>query len=67
MSQCVCCKKDAEKEYRFVVVASVISSQTKEYIVATFLAILEMARSKEIMITQKENFDDIICEVYKVA
>ena len=40
---------------------------TKEYIVATFLAILEMARSKEIMITQKENFDDIICEVYKDA
>lgn len=40
---------------------------TKEYIVATFLAILEMARSKEIIITQKENFDDIICEVYKDA
>lgn len=34
MSQCVCCKKDAEREYRFVVVASVITSQTKEYIVA---------------------------------
>ena len=27
MSQCVCCKKDAEKEYRFVVVASVILPQ----------------------------------------
>ena len=40
---------------------------TKEYIVATFLAILEMARSREIIITQKENFDDIICEVYKDA
>lgn len=24
MSQCVCCKKDAEKDYRFVVVASAI-------------------------------------------
>jgi segregation and condensation protein A len=38
---------------------------TKEYIVATFLAILEMARNREIRIIQEENFDDIICEVYK--
>ena len=38
---------------------------TKEYIVATFLAILEMAKSREIKITQEDNFDDIICEVYK--
>mgnify|MGYP003242866448 FL=1 len=35
----------------------------KEYIVATFLAILEMAKNKELMITQKNSFDDIICEV----
>ena len=40
---------------------------TKEYVVATFLAILEMAKSREIKITQEENFDDIICEVYKDA
>lgn len=40
---------------------------TKEYVVATFLAILEMAKSREIRITQEENFDDIICEVYKDA
>lgn len=33
MSQCVRCKKDAEKDYRFVVVASAITSQSKEYIV----------------------------------
>ncbi len=38
---------------------------TKEYIVATFLAILEMAKNREIRIIQEENFDDIICEVYK--
>ena len=38
---------------------------TKEYIVATFLAILEMAKNREIKITQEENFDDIICEVVK--
>ena len=35
----------------------------KEYIVATFLAILEMAKNKELKITQNKNFDDIICEV----
>ena len=35
----------------------------KEYIVATFLAILEMAKNKEIKITQNRSFDDIICEV----
>ncbi len=34
-----------------------------EYVVATFLAILEMAKSKELKILQKDTFDDIICEV----
>ena len=36
---------------------------SKEYIVATFLAILEMAKSGELKITQGEMFDNIICEV----
>lgn len=36
---------------------------TREYVVATFLAILEMAKSNELTITQNETFDDIICEV----
>lgn len=36
---------------------------TKEYIVATFLAILEMAKSREIVLRQEKNFSDIICEV----
>lgn len=36
---------------------------SREYIVATFLAILEMARNKELTITQNDTFDDIICEV----
>ena len=36
---------------------------SKEYIVATFLAILEMAKEKELRIVQNNNFDDIICEV----
>lgn len=36
---------------------------SKEYVVATFLAILEMVKNKEILITQNNTFDDIICEV----
>lgn len=35
---------------------------TKEYIVATFLAILEMAKNDELIIKQDKNFEDIICE-----
>lgn len=35
---------------------------SKEYVVATFLAILEMAKSGELKITQNNTFDDIICE-----
>ncbi|MBR3211456.1 MAG: segregation/condensation protein A [Bacilli bacterium] len=38
---------------------------TKEYIVATFLAILEMAKNKELVIKQENNFEDIYCEVVK--
>ena len=36
---------------------------SKDYIVATFLAVLEMAKSKELVIRQEENFGEIICEV----
>lgn len=36
---------------------------TREYVVATFLAILEMAKNNELTIIQSETFDDIICEV----
>ena len=35
---------------------------TKEYIVVTFLAVLEMARKQELIIYQENNFDNIICE-----
>ena len=34
----------------------------REYVVATFLAILEMAKDNELIIKQDNNFDDIICE-----
>lgn len=36
---------------------------TKEYVVATFLAILDMAKSHELVIKQDKTFDEIICEV----
>lgn len=36
---------------------------TKEYIVVTFLAVLEMAKKQELSIYQENNFDNIICEV----
>ena len=36
---------------------------TKEYIVVTFLAILEMARKSEVMIYQENDFEQIIVEV----
>ena len=39
------------------------SVTTKEYIVATFLAILDMARNGELLISQEDLFSDIICEV----
>lgn len=49
-----------QKRISFFELFPVIS---KEYIVATFLAILEMAKNKELTILQKETFDDIVCEV----
>jgi len=36
--------------------------KSKEYVVVTFLAILEMAKNKELMIYQDDNFSNIICE-----
>ena len=36
---------------------------TKEYVVVTFLAILEMAKKNELVIKQENNFDNITCEV----
>lgn len=35
---------------------------TREYIVVTFLAILEMAKKGELSLVQQNNFDEIICE-----
>ena len=49
----------SKKKVSFFELFPVVS---KEYIVATFLAILEMAKNREIKITQESNFEDIICE-----
>ncbi len=38
-------------------------SFSKPYVVATFLSILEMAKEKELIIRQENNFDKIYCEV----
>lgn len=40
---------------------------SKDYIVATFLAVLEMAKSRELIIKQERAFEDIICEVIEGA
>lgn len=36
--------------------------KSKEYVVVTFLAILEMAKNKELIIYQDDNFSNIVCE-----
>ena len=37
-------------------------TKSKEYVVVTFLAILEMAKKRELIIYQDKNFDNIVCE-----
>ena len=36
--------------------------KSKEYVVVTFLAILEMAKNRELIIYQDDNFSNIVCE-----
>lgn len=48
-----------KKRVSFFELFTVVS---KEYVIATFLAVLEMAKSHELTITQDGTFDDIICE-----
>lgn len=42
---------------------SLFEKITKEYVVVTFLAILEMAKRNEIILVQQDKFGSIICEV----
>lgn len=50
----------SKKRVNFIELFDVLN---REYVVVTFLAILEMARAKELTIKQENNFGDIICEV----
>ncbi|MDD3241915.1 MAG: segregation/condensation protein A [Bacilli bacterium] len=55
--------KNILREKRKVNFLELFDTLTKEYIVVTFLAILEMCRKNELTITQENNFSEIICEV----
>ena len=68
-------KKEMSVEERTVSIRSILKTKkkvnflelfdvlNKEYVVVTFLAILEMARKNELKISQEEEYGDIICEV----
>ena len=51
------------KTKRKLTVSELFPIVSREYVVVTFLAILEMSKNKEILITQNDTFDDIMCEV----
>jgi len=55
-------KKILEKKGK-VNFLELFETYTKEYVVVTFLAILEMAKKKELRITQENKYGEIICEV----
>ncbi len=44
---------------------SLFDEYSKEYVIATFLAVLELAKEGDIKIVQKEAFDDFECEAVK--
>ncbi len=50
------------KIYKSVEFTSLFEEFTKEYVVVTFLSILEMAKNNEIVLKQDSNFDTIILE-----
>lgn len=54
--------KNLLKEKGKVSFYQMFSVRTKEYIVVTFLAILEMAKNKELIIHQEGIYDEIVCE-----
>ncbi len=51
------------RERKKVEFIELFSNFSRKYVVVTFLAILEMAKNKEVIITQENNFDKIYCEV----
>ena len=50
------------KEKKRVNFLELFDVYTKEYIVVTFLTILEMAKEHALTITQEDNFSEIYCE-----
>lgn len=70
-------RKEMSVEERRISIRKILSSKkkvnflelfdvlNKEYVVVTFLAILEMAKQNELKISQEEEYGDIICEVIK--
>ena len=54
--------KDRLKNKKKIDFFELFEVKTKEYVVVTFLAILEMAKKGELKIIQEENFNNIVCE-----
>ena len=54
--------KDRFKKQKRIDFFDLFEVKSKEYVVVTFLAILEMAKNKELIIYQESNFDNIVCE-----
>lgn len=54
--------KDQLKKEKRIDFFNLFEIKTKEYVVVTFLAILEMAKNGEMKIIQEDNFANIICE-----
>ena len=54
--------KDRLKNKKKIDFFELFEVKTKEYVVVTFLAILEMAKKGELRIIQEENFNNIVCE-----
>lgn len=54
--------KNILKKHKKVEFFDLFDDISKGYVVVTFLSILEMAKNKELLITQENNFDKIYCE-----
>ncbi len=54
--------KDKFKKQKRIDFFDLFEVKSKEYVVVTFLAILEMAKNRELMIYQEDNFGNIVCE-----
>ena len=56
-------KKELSVEERIVTIKEkLVQEQTKEYLIVTFLAILEMNKNDEVLLIQERNFEHIFVE-----